>query len=106
MFLNLVIILSSLSESDIFGDILKTPEISCYISGWIYEPEWKIWAKNCVYYYSDAGKSCDNSNECEGDCVVIHPDNPVWVCKENDSEFWCFSVIEDFKKDWFVLCVD
>jgi hypothetical protein len=27
----------------------------------------------CVYPYSDRGKSCKNSNDCKGECIIISP---------------------------------
>lgn len=28
---------------------------------------------SCTSYYSDAGKNCQNSNQCEGDCILTEP---------------------------------
>jgi len=53
----------------------------------------------CVYSFDDGGKSCHNSEECMGGCVIYDP--PVFgqplptvgVCRYNSDPFVCHAPI-------------
>lgn len=60
----------------------------------------------CVHLYKDGNKSCESSNDCEGDCIVTDSYNPEGHCQNNDSKFGCFVTIEEFNKGTPILCRD
>lgn len=60
----------------------------------------------CVHPFSDGGKSCQNSNDCNGDCIVRDPKNPQAFCQYDDNPFGCYSTVEDFRHDQAILCRD
>ena len=54
----------------------------------------------CVVEYSDAGKTCSDSAECEGDCRLQESRLPIGTkttgfCTENNDPCGCWSQIED-----------
>ena len=65
----------------------------------------------CVTPYSDGGKTCTDSTDCEGLCTT---DDDRWprgadikgpVCEFTDSPFGCRSEVENGVAD-FALCID
>ena len=55
----------------------------------------------CIRPYSDGGKPCSSSEECEGGCVIYEPPIPgqptpsVGVCRFSQPEFGCDAPIEN-----------
>lgn len=58
----------------------------------------------CVHKYSDGGKPCSSSAECEGSC--ISKDDGTGYCKTDDNPFGCYRTIEDFREGVPALCTD
>ncbi len=50
----------------------------------------------CIYNYSDAGKLCNSSDECKGECIVTDNDR-IAKCKADSDPCGCFSTIENFR---------
>ena len=82
--------------------------LGCYVSG----GEWKkvgiAGTKQCIYTYSDAGKSCLSSDECKGDCILVDflSDDGAAVCEQDSDVFGCYRTIEDFKAGIPGMCWD
>lgn len=60
----------------------------------------------CVFEYSDGGKSCVSSDECQGGCIITSYDQKTGTCDVSSSPFGCYVTIEDFRKGEAILCVD
>lgn len=99
-------ILSILLVSIFFGCSLKSEKEKCEaIKGNVWIPQGKAQILTCVKTFSDVGKACTSSNECQGECIVTEAGKPA-VCAKDDSKFGCRSSIEDFKKYGGILCAD
>lgn len=59
----------------------------------------------CITTYTDAGKSCTASDQCQGDCIVSNTEKSA-VCATTSSPFGCRATIEDFRKNKGVMCMD
>lgn len=64
----------------------------------------------CVQIYSDAGKKCNSSSECMGDCRHAGDSMPVGdkadgICSESNDPCGCFQNVENGVAQ-LVLCVD
>lgn len=59
----------------------------------------------CITTYSDAGKSCSASEQCQGDCIITNPKKPA-VCATTSSPFGCRVTIEDYAKNKGIMCMD
>lgn len=59
----------------------------------------------CIHTFPDGGKACENSDECEGDCVIGFPDG-AGHCKKDDNPFGCYATIEAFTNGGGILCRD
>jgi hypothetical protein len=84
------------------------PDISCDIIGgewWLEDYDAylnqqgnevdKGWEGSCVQPYSDGGKVCQDSNECEGDCVFISSKDNYGKCTPYEVLFWNGGVRRD-----------
>lgn len=63
----------------------------------------------CVYYYGDAGKLCQSSEECEGVCMVYQVDDEPFCSYRSDSRVGsCSGVVEDRDElgEISMLCID
>lgn len=76
------------------------------------ELEWKVWKKvwmlqteTCITEYTDWGKTCDSSSDCQWNCIVTYPDTPA-VCAKNNDVFWCKNTIENVNKWEWIMCID
>lgn len=78
---------------------------NCEANGNIWRPEGKAQIPTCVVQYSDGGKICTSSADCEGECKVTDENKPA-QCASNNSHFGCGSSIEYFNKHGGILCVD
>lgn len=81
-------------------------EISCLNDNGVWEKVGKWQSYACVYHYSDSGKDCASSSECEGDCIVIEIDGSDPHCAMDSDIFECKATIEEFKDEGFIVCVD
>lgn len=70
---------------------------------WI--PQGKAQLPACVTTYTDGGKSCSASSQCQGDCLVSAPNAPAFCAKTN-SQFGCRATIEAVQAGQGILCVD
>lgn len=59
----------------------------------------------CVIQYTDWGKSCDSSSQCQWDCIVKRSDDP-WMCAANNNVFGCKNTIENVAAWEWILCID
>ncbi|WP_227430600.1 hypothetical protein [Psychrobacter sp. I-STPA6b] len=65
----------------------------------------------CVVEYADAGKTCQDSSECQGTCrnteqyIEAGLSNQTGQCSANSSPFGCYQVIEKGVAQG-MLCVD
>ncbi len=59
----------------------------------------------CLHDYSDGGKSCTASSQCEGDCLASNG-TVRGICQLNDAPYGCYQTIEAARAGKPVLCVD
>lgn len=65
----------------------------------------------CIKRYADAGKTCNDSDQCEGRCLAVvgslpSPGKPlVGKCEADNNGFGCVSEIRS-GKDVFGICTD
>lgn len=83
---------------------------ACQADGGIVERAGLLGAERCTRPYSDAGKLCTDSGQCEGGCRSddLSPDSgePVMgVCQADDNPFGCYTEIVDGRAD-HAICVD
>lgn len=82
---------------------------ACESAGGEVRQEGMLGLYRCVKPYSDAGKSCRSSGECEGKCLVVDDaatgEDAVGACQKDDSPFGCYSEVEDGKVA-NAICVD
>ena len=76
------------------------PMVSCTFRGGEYTTGGLLDAEYCLYTYSDGGKPCSSSTECEGNCILPEQvslnNNPViGVCKSDNDPYGCYSSVED-----------
>lgn len=87
------------------------PRVSCAVSEgkWIRDGIFGQ-AQYCLYSYSDVGKACQGSKDCEGSCVLedyyssSQPVPTAGVCAPNNKRFGCFDYLEYPKV--FSVCTD
>lgn len=83
----------------------------CLAKGGEYTKEGRLQAYRCVQQFSDAGKSCSDSSECQGKCtnsdtaIEAGTANVKGTCAVNDTPFGCRQTIEGGVAKGF-LCVD
>lgn len=58
----------------------------------------------CVHKYSDGGKFCNSSDECEGFCIA--KEDGSGYCKNDDNPFGCYRTIENFRAGIPTICTD
>lgn len=64
----------------------KKDKIECESRGmkWIYQAYGLRGDYHCSNVYKDAGKKCNNSDECEGNCILSRKDASP-VCEQDDN---------------------
>ena len=83
----------------------------CSAKGGKYIKQGKLQRYKCVTYFSDAGKSCSDSSECQGSClnsnrlIETNTSNIVGQCASTDSPFGCREIVENGVGKGF-LCID
>lgn len=87
--------------------------VQCLVKGDKWQKAGLAGAYMCIHTYSDGGKACKSSEECEGDCFVPFGGESADQdqCEYNDSPFICHSKIEDCrivngKRECQGRCVD
>jgi hypothetical protein len=90
------------------------PRISCASSGgrWVRDGIFGQ-AQYCRHNYSDAGKACTRSADCEGGCMLDGPISlgdlaaatapPLGYCQRDNGMFGCFTYIERPSEG---ICID
>jgi len=76
-------------------EIPKTQE-ACETQGGTWRPMMPQNYPLCIIKFSDAGKPCISSNECQGDCVITKISeigSKTGKCKEDNDNLGCFSEI-------------
>lgn len=73
--------------------------------GQVWKPQGKAQIPACISTYSDGGKPCKSSSDCQGKCIVTSPERPA-TCASSSSRFGCGSSVEEFNKHGGILCVD
>ncbi|MFC6203903.1 hypothetical protein ACFPZK_04155 [Psychrobacter urativorans] len=72
----------------------------CLAKGGEYLKQGRLQMHRCVMQFSDEGKSCSDSSDCQGSCLSSKLDsepgkpNQVGTCAANDSPFGCRQLIE------------
>lgn len=86
---------------------------SCEAAGGFLAQRGKLQSRICVHPYADAGKTCRDSQECDGKCVTspqAEPGEPadgqlVGQCQADDALFGCYAEVVDGKRVR-AICVD
>lgn len=74
-------------------------------AGNVWKPQGMAQIPACITTYTDGGKACSASTQCQGDCIVTDPKKPA-VCAATGSRFGCRSTIEDFQQHGGIMCAD
>ena len=83
----------------------------CLAKGGEYIKQGRLQMHRCVMQFSDEGKACSDSSDCQGSCLSSELDiepgksNQVGTCAANDSPFGCRQIIEGGITKG-TLCVD
>lgn len=102
------------AEQNSTNNSLKSPENlakECLAKGGTYTQQGRLQMYRCVMNFSDAGKSCSDSSECQGSCLSSDTDiaagtsNLTGTCAATDSPFGCRQIIEGGVSKG-TLCVD
>lgn len=75
------------------------------IEGNHWQPQGIAQVPTCITTYTDAGKDCTASNQCQGNCIVSQLGKSA-VCAKNNSQFGCHATIENFRKNARIRCID
>lgn len=92
-------------------DTTKSPKDACLAKGGMYTKQGRLQSYHCVMQFSDAGKSCSDSAQCQGSCtssdikIEAGTSNVTGTCAANDSPFGCHQTIENGVAKGF-LCID
>lgn len=79
---------------------------ACVRLGGSYEPAGRAGYLNCILAYPDAGKSCTDGADCQGDCrAEAGATSGPGTCQANTSSFGCYSKVEQGKAVG-AICVD
>lgn len=89
---------------------IRTAE-ACRAAGGEWGPVGRLQAPACVLPYSDAGKVCRDSDDCQGECRYAGEETleagqaVTGQCQANSDRFGCFTRVEDGKAD-AAICID
>jgi putative hemolysin len=84
---------------------------TCAADGGTVERRGRLGAELCVVPFADAGKSCTDASQCEGQCIAEETgpqpeaENPKGMCQADDKLFGCYSTVENGKIA-NTICVD
>jgi len=82
-------------DGKITAPIAKTAQ-SCKAQGGSWQPVCMLGSEYCVLSYADAGKSCTDSSQCQGKCLVVSAKiQPTGQCQLNNNPCGCFSSMEN-----------
>lgn len=106
---------------------LSNNPINCILEGDRFHIAGLAMKFRCTHSYSDGGKACDSSDECESSCLILPekycPKGTLClpskeevtkkggVCKQDDNPFGCYGIIEDFLTEkegirFGIVCTD
>jgi hypothetical protein len=81
----------------------------CAMEGGTMQPVCRRQTMQCVIAYSDAGRTCRDGDDCQGDCRaepnVANGINMTGRCQADSDPCGCFTLIEDGRAQ-AGLCVD
>ena len=84
---------------------------ACAARGGRMQPVGRMQSMQCVVAYADAGKTCADGDQCEGDCRIDGNNGlnagaaATGQCQATSDGFGCFTRVEDGKATG-TLCVD
>jgi hypothetical protein len=85
---------------------------ACTAKGGSWQPVCRMQQPACVMTFADAGKTCSDGDDCQGDCLArpdaeFAPDGAATtgICAANDDPCGCKQKIEDGKAA-AAICVD
>ena len=86
---------------------------ACEANGGEVRPDGMLGLPRCITPYSDAGKVCSGSSDCEGNCIGddrvtdynAPPGEQKGICEADDSPFGCYAFIENGTVD-HTICID
>jgi hypothetical protein len=98
-------LLTTCAQSSSTRDTAATPEVDrakCEAAGGAVQRVCLAGALACVVPFADAGRSCSDSSECEGLCLVEEGNwEPgalvVGACQEDSNPCWCASEVKQGK---------
>jgi hypothetical protein len=95
-----------------FAEARATPgeRAACEASGGYVEMAGLLGHERCTRRYTDGGKVCSDSAECEGQCRAENASGQpgeamTGLCTANDNPFGCYAII-DKGRSIGVMCVD
>ena len=71
----------------------------------------RMQSEQCIILFADAGRSCTDNDQCQGDCRTADEERPeagaaaVGQCTADSSRFGCHTTLKDGKVE-HTLCVD
>jgi len=71
----------------------------------------RMQSEQCIILFADAGRSCNDNDQCQGDCRTADDPRPeagaaaVGQCSADSSRFGCHTTLKDGKVE-HTLCVD
>jgi len=87
----------------------ETLASACSAKGGTIQPVGKAQIPTCVTPYADAGKTCSDKSDCQGQCVLegnLEPRGPITgTCQKTDRQFGCYARVVDGKAT-AAICVD
>ena len=94
------------------GNQSQTAEASaCTTRGGTMQAVGRMQSMQCVIAYADAGKTCTDGDQCQGDCRIEGNDgldagsSVTGQCQASSNGFGCFTRVEDGRAT-ATLCVD
>ena len=90
---------------------VPTTQSACLAASGTWGPMGMRGLAGCSVPYGDAGRTCTDGDQCQGDCRVLEPDQAMadkaikGQCQARRSPFGCFARVEDGHSTGF-LCVD
>lgn len=84
----------------------KSAEMLCAEEGGVWQKVGVLGKYQCIHTYSDGGKMCTSSSQCQGGCIATTGNGTAGSCKRDDNPFGCYQFIEDKNAGKPVLCRD
>lgn len=111
-----IALMSACAPAPLPGDTAARPVQSlssseCAARGGTMTPVGRMQTMQCVVSYGDAGKSCTDGAQCQGDCraepsaTLREGQSARGVCQASSNRFGCFTTIKGGKAE-ATLCID